>query len=139
GGATNFPLMFGIEFLPPVGQPLVALYTLLFTFAITKYHLFGIKVILTELLVGLMAIFQLVFSFLLPGIYKVFGLSNFCLFLLFAYYLLKATHEEEKRRKEAEALAQRERELRKEAEKLARERERLAEEYQVLAIRLDAM
>lgn len=107
--------------------------------ALLKYHLFGIKVILTELLVGLMGIFQLVFSFFLPGIYKFFGLSNFCLFLVFAYYLLKTVHEEEKRREAAEALAQREKILRKGAEKLARERERLAEEYQVLAIRLDAM
>ena len=41
GGATNFPLMFGLTFLP-LGNPLVALYPIVFTYAIIKYRLMDI-------------------------------------------------------------------------------------------------
>ncbi len=117
-GSTNYFLWYGI-LIPPYLNILVSMYVVLTTFAILKYHLFEIRVILTELLVGVMGIFQLVFSFLLPGNYKFLGLSNFSLFLIFAYYLAKATHEEERRRKEAERLAQREKALKEEVQKLA--------------------
>jgi len=108
-------------------SPYAWLFFLFFTtFAITRYHLFGIKVILTELLVGLMGIIlflQIIFAQSLQ--WRISSFSVFLLFLIFAYSLLKAAHEEEKRREEAERLAQKEREL--------------AEKYQVLAIRLIAI
>ena len=126
GGATNFPLMFGISLLPPIGQPLVALYPFITTLAIVKYHLFGIRVLLTELLVGLMGFIlflQIIFTQNLQ--WRISSILTFLLFLIFAYYLLKSVHEEERRREEAEKLAQREREI--------------AEKYQVLAIMLMAI
>jgi signal transduction histidine kinase len=94
--------------------------------AILKYHLFGIRVILTELLVGIMGIIlflQVIFAQNLQ--WRIFSFLTLLLFLIFAYYLVKAVHEEERRREEAEKLAQKEREL--------------AEKYQVLAIRLMAI
>ncbi len=119
GGATTFFPVYGIQ-IPPYGSSLVIIPIILTTFAILKYHLFGIRIILTELLVGVMGIFQLVFSFLLPGNYKFLGLSNFSLFLIFAYYLLKVIHREERRREEAERMAERERKLRMEIERLSK-------------------
>ncbi|MEO0131249.1 MAG: histidine kinase N-terminal 7TM domain-containing protein, partial [candidate division WOR-3 bacterium] len=124
----------------------VFLITLLGT-AIIRYHLFEIRVILTELLVGLMGIILLILPFLMPSInLKLLTFFIFVLFLIFARYLLKATHEEERRREEAEKLAIRERTLRKEteklkekAERLAKEREKLADKASVLAIREGAL
>jgi signal transduction histidine kinase len=94
--------------------------------AIIRYHLFGIRVILTELLVGTMGIIlflQVIFAQSLQ--WKISSILTFLLFLIFAYSLLKSVHEEEKRREKAEMLAQKESELR--------------EKYQVLAIRLIAI
>ena len=67
--------------------------------AILKYHLFGIKVILTEILVGVMGIIlflQIIFAQSLQ--WRISSVLTFLLFLIFAYSLLKAAHEEEKRR-----------------------------------------
>lgn len=114
------PAITGTNEFAKYGPYFVLLYIIPIAIAITKYHLFGIKVILTELLVGLMGILLLVFSFLLPGNYKFLGLGIFLLFLIFAYYLVKATHEEERRREEAERLAIKERVLRLEIERLTR-------------------
>ncbi|MDI6602875.1 MAG: ATP-binding protein [Patescibacteria group bacterium] len=118
-GSANFLLDFNIVF-PPLHNLFVISYLFFTALAITRYHLFGIKVILTENLVGIMGILLLIFSFLLPGNYRIFGLGVFLLFCLFAYFLLKATYEESKRREEAEKISIRERALRKRAEKLAR-------------------
>jgi len=96
------------------------------TFAVIKYHLFEIRVILTELLVGVMGIILLVLPFLMPTTtLRVLTTAIFLLFLIFGYYLIKATHEEAKRREKAELVAVQERALRKSAEKLAKEFERL--------------
>jgi len=94
--------------------------------AILKYHLFEVRVILTELLVGLMGIIlflQIIFAQNLQ--WRISSFSTFLLFLIFAFYLVKSVHEEERRREEAEKLAQKEREI--------------AEKYQVLTIRLMAV
>jgi signal transduction histidine kinase len=94
--------------------------------AIVRYHLFGIRVLLTELLVGLMGIvlfLQIIFTQNLQ--WRISSILTFLLFLIFAYYLVKSVHEEERRREEAEKLAQKEREI--------------AEKYQVLAVRLMAV
>jgi len=67
--------------------------------AIIRYHLFGIRVILTELLVGVMGIIlflQIIFAQSLQ--WRISSFSVFLLFLIFAYYLIKAVHEEKKRR-----------------------------------------
>jgi signal transduction histidine kinase len=85
-----------------------------------------VKIILTEFLVGAMGLIlflQIIFAQNLQ--WRISSFSIFLLFLIFAYYLVKSVHEEERRREEAERLAQKEREL--------------AEKYQVLAIRLMAV
>ena len=44
GGATNFPLMLGVNLFPPIGNPLVITYPLFFAYAILKYRLMDIRV-----------------------------------------------------------------------------------------------
>ncbi|MDI6603468.1 MAG: histidine kinase N-terminal 7TM domain-containing protein [Patescibacteria group bacterium] len=136
GGATNFPLMFGVSLFPPFGQPLVSVHPFLWMFAILKYHFFEIRVILTELLVGVMGIILVILPFVMPtGSLRVLTGSVFILFCIFGHYLVKATHEESRRKEEAEALAVRERVLREEFESLAKQRRKMAEQFQVMAIR----
>jgi len=73
-----------------------------------------------------MGIILLVLPFLMPTTtLRVLTTAIFLLFLIFGYYLIKATHEEAKRREKAELVAVQERALRKSAEKLAKEFERL--------------
>ncbi len=50
GGFTNFPLWFDIP-IPPVGNIFVAIYVLLFAYAILRYQLFNINIILKKGLV----------------------------------------------------------------------------------------
>jgi hypothetical protein len=71
--------------------------------AIIRYHLFGIRVILTELLVGTMGIIlflQVIFAQSLQ--WRISTFLTFLLFLIFAYSLLKSVHEEERRREATE-------------------------------------
>lgn len=81
GGATNFILMYGISLFPPFGEPLVALYIVILTLAITRYHLFNIRVIITELLVGVIAIMLLIQFFTAPTL--TLKIASFILFVLF--------------------------------------------------------
>ena len=80
--------------------PISTLISLIFIgLAITRYHLFGIRVILTELLVGVMGIIlflQIIFAQSLQ--WRISSVLTFLLFLIFAYSLLKAAHKEKKRR-----------------------------------------
>lgn len=118
GGFTSFFPVYNVPIFP-YGTGLVIFSVVFITFAILKYHLFEIRIILTELLVGTMGIILLVLPFLMPTRNLKFVTSFlFILFLIFGYYLIKATHEEEKRREEAERVAERERKLRLEVERL---------------------
>ena len=103
GGITNFfPQLVRIY---PFGNFFVVLYLVFIIFAITKYHLFEIRVLLTELLVGIMGIILLVLPFLMPTFnLKILTLSIFLLFLIFGYLLIKSTHQEIKRKEELEKL-----------------------------------
>jgi len=64
-------------------------------FAIVKQKLFGIKVIIVELLVGLMIITLLIFTFLMPTLeLKTASIVVFLVFLLLSYYLIKSVLKE---------------------------------------------
>ncbi|MEM5810078.1 MAG: histidine kinase N-terminal 7TM domain-containing protein, partial [Candidatus Aenigmatarchaeota archaeon] len=151
------PAITGTNPYAKYGPYFVTFFVFFTTLAITRYHLFEIRVILTEILVGVMGIILAVFSLigptLSPNILRFLSIFVFFLFLFFGYYLIKATHEEERRREKAEMLAQqesqlriqfeiiakRESELRREAEKIASERERLADNLMVVAVRSQAL
>ena len=127
-GSINFLLDFGIIF-PPYHNFFVGTYLIFTALAITKYHLFGIRVILTEILVGAVGIILLTLPFLMPtSNLKILTAAVFLLFCLFAYYLIKATHEEAKRREEAERLAIQESALRVKAEEMRVKAEQIAQQ-----------
>lgn len=91
------------------------------TTAIFRYHLFGIKVILVEILVVMIALILFIQILVAePRWVKVLNFGVFILFCVFGYFLIKATIREVKMRERAERLAKREMETRKEVEKLSR-------------------
>ena len=47
GGATTFPLVYDLN-VPPIGGPLVFLYTIVITYAIVRYRLMDIRVAITR-------------------------------------------------------------------------------------------
>ena len=117
--ASDFLANYGVEFYP-LGPIFVLGFLGISALAILKYHLFEIRVILTEILVAAMGIVLVILPFVMPtGSLRVLTLAVFLLFCVFAYYLIKATHEGTKRREEAERLTVQERVLRDEAERIA--------------------
>jgi signal transduction histidine kinase len=107
-------ILFGATFnliLPLMGNyslvwlgPISTLISLIFIgLAITRYHLFGVRVILTELLVGIMGLILFLQMIFAPTKeWKISALSIFILFLIFGYLLIKYTHQEIKRKEELE-------------------------------------
>jgi len=110
-------------------SPLFLIFPVFFTFlAILRYHLFSVKVILTEMLVGIMGILLLIQVFLAPTLtWRISSIAIFLFFCFLGHQLINYSHEEEKKREEAEKLAIRERALRERAEKIANEYKRLDE------------
>ncbi|MFA6336579.1 MAG: ATP-binding protein [Candidatus Paceibacterota bacterium] len=86
--------------------PIFTIFLVSFTaLAITRYHLFQIKIILTEALVVSMAIILTILPFLMPsGSLKILTSIVLGLFLIFGFLLIKATHAEVRRKEEAERL-----------------------------------
>jgi len=123
--AVSFILpFFGVVMVGPYDAQSSLIFVIFSTLAITKYHLFGIRVLLTELLVGIMGVVLVVLPFLMPTPnLKILTLAVFLLFLIFGYYLVNATHKEEGRREEAERMAVQERALRLRTERLTRARD----------------
>ena len=104
GGSTNYLLWYDIN-VPPYGNILGAAFVISSAYAIVKYRLMNIKVILTELLVVLIAFVLLVETFLSTSLYEVlFRATIFLIFCFFAYLLVKSVLNEVKRRIELERL-----------------------------------
>jgi len=78
----------------------------LIAYAILKYHLMNIRVILTDFLVGLMGVILLMLPFLMPtNLLKILTAGIFVLFCFFGYYLIKATYREARQKEEAQKRA----------------------------------
>jgi len=104
GGSTNYFLWYEIP-IPPLGNGLVVVYIIFITLAILKYHLFEIKVILTELLVGVIGLLLLVQAMTAEGFtWQILGLGLFVLFCVFGYLLIKSVILEIQRRQEIEKI-----------------------------------
>lgn len=141
----TFPLLFGI-----VRFYWIADYSTIFllgftAYAIVKRELFGIKVVLTTLLVALIAIVLLLDIFVLTEVLFYQLIKGFVLivYLYFGYLLVKSVQKEVKLKEEAMFLAGKERVLRQDTEGLAKretalrqraERLLAAEEQFLLAI-----
>jgi signal transduction histidine kinase len=98
GGLTIFPLWYKIP-CPPIGIFVVGLYPIILAFAILRYHLFEIRVLLTELLVVAMGIVLIILPFLMRTFkLRIFTTSIFILFCILGYLLIKTTYQEMERR-----------------------------------------
>jgi hypothetical protein len=90
GGATNHFLWYGIP-VPPYWNALVALFPIIITYAILKHYLFEIKVILTELLVGIFSILLFIQIFLSGSTLEyIWNIIIFIIFLLLGYLFIKS-------------------------------------------------
>jgi len=77
-----------------------------FSLAITRHHLFGIKVMLTEILVVFMGLILLTSIFLMPTVLlKILSVFVFFLFIVFGYLFIKITLTETQRREEIEKIS----------------------------------
>jgi len=89
GGSMNFLPVFGVQ-IPPYGNGLSFVYVLFIAFAILKYHMFEIRLILTELLVIIIAATSLFEAFLFQDFWnRVFGFSVFVLFCFIGYLVVR--------------------------------------------------
>jgi len=133
--------------LPTAGITQLSFFSSTFSFfligfiflAITRYHLFGIKVILIEILVGVMGIILFILPFLMPTItLKILTIFIFLLFLIFGYYLIKATYREIKAKEILEEkVKERTKELEKAKEELEKAKEELEKAYNQVLIEKD--
>ncbi len=46
GGSTNYLLMFGCQYISPIGSILVVMFPILFAYAVVKHHLMDIKIVM---------------------------------------------------------------------------------------------
>ncbi len=106
GGATNFPLWYGISF-PPYGNFFVAFYPLILSYAIVKHRLFDIKVVIAALIVGIISIvlFFNIFDAVDLWQYMWKGFVFF-VFLIFGVLLIRSVLREIKQREEMEEMAE---------------------------------
>ena len=94
GGATNYFLWYNIP-IPPFGSILITFFVILTAFSVIKYHLFEIRVILTELLVGAIGVISFIQAFLAETLrIRILGFSVFFLFCVIGYILIKYTYRE---------------------------------------------
>jgi signal transduction histidine kinase len=103
-GSANFLLDFNIVF-PPIHNFFVISYIFFAGLAIARYHLFGIEVILTEILVGVIGILLLVQIFVAQStLWRIVNGVIFVLFCIFGYLLIRGVFREIRRREELERI-----------------------------------
>lgn len=104
GGLFNVPQWYGVS-LFPYGNFLIFLFPLIIAFAIVRYHLFEIRVILTEILVLILGFVLLILPFITSGFLRNLTIAIFVSFVFLGFLLIRSTHQEVQKRKEAEELA----------------------------------
>ncbi len=103
--ASDFLVNYGIEFYP-FGFLFILIFLGITAYAIVRHYLFGIKVILTEILVTLIGVILLFQALVSDGLWnQVLNWSIFILFIVFGYYLIRATIEEIRRREQIEKIS----------------------------------
>lgn len=94
-GNIVFPLMNLYRLTPIFDSPSSLFLTIFSIIAISRYRLFGIRVILTEILVIIMGAFLLMLPFLMPSTSLIVLVSViFALFCLFGYLLIRSAIKE---------------------------------------------
>lgn len=106
GGATNFPLMYGIDFMQPIGLFAVMASPFIFSYAAVKYKLMNISVVATQFLLGALNI-VFVINFIISetsGRRFLNGLL-FLIVLSFTILVIRGMHREIIQREKIEKLA----------------------------------
>ena len=102
GGSTNYFLWYDIP-IPPVGNIAVAVYVGMIGYAIARKQLFDIRVVLTQLLVGIVAILLLINTLTSQATFEYFWKGGLLVaFLIAGYLLIKSVLNEIKQRQELE-------------------------------------
>ncbi|MCZ2846057.1 MAG: ATP-binding protein [Candidatus Bathyarchaeota archaeon] len=100
------PLLGNLSFTA-LDSPSSLILLIFTTYAITQHRLFGIRVILTEILVGAIGIVLLIQAITAETLgWRIFGVVLLVLFIIFGYLLIQTTLQEIKRRKEIENLSE---------------------------------
>ena len=116
--SSDFLVNYGVEFYPS-GFLFILLFLGITAYAIVRHYLFGIKVILTELLVAVIGVILLFQALISEGLWnQVLSWGIFVLFGIFGYYLIKATIKEIERREQIEKMDKELRKAYKELKKL---------------------
>ena len=102
GGIAYLPA-YGIDIPPLIAYLAELIGAVILALAITRYHLFEIRVILTELLVGVMGVVLVTLPFLMPtSSLRILASFIFLIFLIIGYLLIKSAYKEMKKREEVE-------------------------------------
>lgn len=124
-----------------IAAVLSAVAVVLSTYAIYKGRLFGVRVILTEILVSIIALILLI-QFLISGTFqaKMLGAITLIAFVFVGYLLIRVTRNEIRRKEEAGGLAKELKELNETLEQRVKKRTReLETSYQEIKNRKDEL
>ena len=106
GGGTAFLLTFGVP-IAPYGVILFALYPIIIAYAISKYHLFNIKVVVTELLTFGIWVFVLARTYVADTTTDIILNGGLLIFLVFSGVLLiRSVMQEIRQREQIEKLSE---------------------------------
>lgn len=90
----DFIVNYGIEFYP-FGFLFILLFLGITAYAIVRHYLFGIKVILTEILVAIFSVLLIIQIFISDSVWKfLWNIIIFIIFLLFGYLFIKSIYKE---------------------------------------------
>jgi signal transduction histidine kinase len=107
GGATNFPLMYGISVMQPFGIFLTMASPFIFSYAAVKYKFMDIKVVATQFFAGAINIIFII-NIILSDTYTAlfFNIFLFAFVLVFTILLIRGVRNEILQREKIERLAQ---------------------------------
>jgi signal transduction histidine kinase len=98
--------LIGSDIYYRIGNYSSVFFVILLGVAVARYHLFGIELILTEILVGAIGILLLVQIFVAPTtLWKIVNGVIFVLFCIFGYLLIRGVFREIRRREELERIS----------------------------------
>lgn len=106
GGATNFPLMYGISFMQPFGIFLTMTSPLIFSYAAVRYKFMDIKVVATQFFAGAINIIFIINLILSRSTSEIF-FNTFLLVFVFVFtvLLIRGVRNEILQREKIEKLA----------------------------------
>ena len=132
--SSDFLVNYGIEFYP-FGFVFVLACLSILAYSISRYHMFDIKVILTEMLVAVMAVASLAEALLFQTPWtKVFGFSVFGLFCVTGYLLAWYTYREVHAKENFEQMVQERTKELEQSKKVAEDRAAELEKWYKLTI-----